>query len=321
MRKNENKVTIEGRVYQHDLSVKKVKNEQSENFGKDFISGNLEVATDEECMNIVKVHYTYVAPTTKSGGTNRTFSNLKKIIEANKSVLTVGKDEAIKVKLDSAIALNDFYVQDDTLVSAKRAEGGFVTIVSTLNEDEKKRNTFKADMVITNITLNEANPEKNIKEDYLSVRGAVFSYKNVLLPVDFIVRAKDGIEYFEKLDISNANPFYVSVWGRINSRKESYEKVEESPFGEPCVTTYEREVKEWIITGGLFNKPYEFDDESTITREELTKAMQDREVYLAGIKKSAEEYRMKQAAEAATPSGGFDGFSMPAPAVNGEFNF
>ena len=36
-----NQVNIEGYVYQHSLEVKTVKDPQSENFGKEFINGDL----------------------------------------------------------------------------------------------------------------------------------------------------------------------------------------------------------------------------------------------------------------------------------------
>ena len=47
MRKPENKEHIEGRLYQHSLELKTVQNSQSANFGKQFIAGNVDIATDE----------------------------------------------------------------------------------------------------------------------------------------------------------------------------------------------------------------------------------------------------------------------------------
>ena len=41
MKFKENKERIEGRIYQHDLAIKQVQNQSSENFGKDFIAGNI----------------------------------------------------------------------------------------------------------------------------------------------------------------------------------------------------------------------------------------------------------------------------------------
>ena len=117
MRKAQNTERIEGRIYQHDLTIKQVQNKDSKNFGKDFIAGNLEVATDEDGLNVIKVHFTYVTETTNSGAKNATFSTLKKIIEENNTWTTKGKDGATKVRIDTALALNDFYNNNDELVS------------------------------------------------------------------------------------------------------------------------------------------------------------------------------------------------------------
>ena len=94
MRKNVNKETIEGRVYEHDLTLKTVQNQQSENFGKEFINGSLSVATDEEGLNVITVHYTFVTEITKKGAVNPTFTNLKRIIESGKSWVADGKEAA-----------------------------------------------------------------------------------------------------------------------------------------------------------------------------------------------------------------------------------
>ena len=42
MRKNVNNVHVEGRIYQHDLEIKTVKNQQSANFGKSYIGGTID---------------------------------------------------------------------------------------------------------------------------------------------------------------------------------------------------------------------------------------------------------------------------------------
>ena len=141
MRKAINTERIEGRVYQHNLVIKTVQNQTSANYGKEFISGNLEVAVDEAGLNVIPVHFTYVTETTSSGNKNATYANLKKIIDDNKTWVSVGKDDAQKVRVDTAIALNDFYTQDDTLVSVKTNEGGFVSLVNDLCP-ENERNTF-----------------------------------------------------------------------------------------------------------------------------------------------------------------------------------
>lgn len=294
MKYKQNSERIEGRIYQHDLAIKTVQNQSSQNFGKEFIAGTLEVAVDDAGLNVIPVHFTYVTEVTSKGQTNRTFTVLKKIIDEGKTIITDGMDEATKVRIDTALALNDFYTNDDSLVSIKTNEGGFVTIINELS-GENERNTFSADMVITGVTRVEADEEKNIKEDYVTVKGAIFNFRGDLLPLEFIVKNAGGMKYFEDLGASNSEPVYTKVWGRINCETKTTIVEEESAFGEAAVKKYERKTKEWVITGTA-KVPYEFGDEEILTGEELTKAMQAREVMLADIKKRSEEYKAQKAA-------------------------
>lgn len=318
MKFKENKERIEGRIYQHDLVIKQVQNQNSDNYGKDFIAGNIEIAVDDAGLNVIPVHFTYVTEITSSGKKNATFTALKKIIDEGKTIVSNGIDEAIKVRVDTALALNDFYTQDDTLVSVKVNEGGFVSIVNELGV-ENERNTFSADMVITGVSRTEADEEKNIKEPFLTVRGAIFNFRGALLPLDFVVKNPQGMKYFEDLGVSNAEPIYTKVWGRINCETKTTVVQEESAFGEAAVKTYERKTKEWVITGTA-KVPYEFGDEEVLTADELTKAMQDREVMLAETKKRSEEYRAQKAANTTAPAA-TTGVKPANAAKAGTFNF
>lgn len=74
-----------------------------------------------------------------------------------------GKENAGKLRIDSALNLNEFYSDrngKEELVSTKRNEGGFVHMVDVIAEDEKTRNTFKCDMIITNVVRMMADEEK-----------------------------------------------------------------------------------------------------------------------------------------------------------------
>ena len=313
MRKIVNREHIEGILFQHDLELKTVQNETSANYGKEFIAGNVEIAVDEEGLNVIPVHFTYVTEVTNSGKKSPTFTALKRIIDEDKSIVSVGKDEAFKIKIDTALSVNDFYSNDNQLVSVKVNEGGFISIVNNLC-DEKERNTWEADMVITGCNIIEADPEKNIDADYMQVKGAIFNFRNELLPIEFILRNKDGFKHFEDMDASPAEPTFTKVWGRINCSSVTYEEKTESAFGEPIVNTRTRRTREWEITGAA-EEPFNFGEEGVLTVEELTKAMQDRQVHLADVKKRADEYAASKAIPAATtvsvdtkpvmPKGGF----------------
>jgi len=317
MRKALNRVNVQGRIYDFDIT-EKVTGEASKNPGTQYIGGSISVATDEDCLNVVKVDFTYVTATTKAGAPNRTFGVLQKIINDGKTILKDGKDAATLVKIDSAVDLNDFYTDRDgqeTLVSAKRPSGGFVTIVSALDEDESKRNTFECDMLINKVTRVEADPERNIENDYVVVKGAVFNFRGSILPVDFVVKSESGMKYFESLDASPQNLVFTKVWGKINSSMITRRVEEESAFGEASVREFTRTVKEWVITGT--SKPdatYEIGDAETgITADEITQKMADREVYLADIKKRNDEYKASRAGAGASVA--------TAPAAVGGFNF
>lgn len=321
MRKNTNTVHVEGRVYQHSLEIKEVKNQNSPNFGKKYLAGTIEVATDEKGLNVVPVTFTYVTENTKAGGKNKTYTELMKIIESGKSWVTDGPEVATKVAIDTALGLNDFVAQDGTMISQKVNQGGFVSTVAELKE-ESMRNSFKTDILITNISRVEANPERYIDADYVSVKGAVFDFKNALLPVEFIVKHPGGMTYFEGLDVSSSQPLYTQVWGKLNYTTIATPSTVESAFGEAAVDVRERKVKEWVITGAA-KIPYDFGDENIMTEEEVMKASQDRQVYLADIKKQREEY---MAAKAAAPAANaFAASPTPTPAnataVQGKFNF
>ena len=109
MKKMINATHIEGSLYQHDLELKK-SGENSKNPGTEFISGNIEIVTDDAGINIVPVHFTYVTAVTGKGKVNDTFNTLKNIIDGvYKSVMKDGVENATKLRVDSAIGLNEFY--------------------------------------------------------------------------------------------------------------------------------------------------------------------------------------------------------------------
>lgn len=313
MKKCINKVILEGYLYEHDLKLKTVQDKNSENFGKEFINGTISIAVDEDGLNVVPVHYTYVTATTNKGTANKTYTVLKSIMDGNATWLSVGKDNALKVKCDTAFALNDFYAQDGSLVSQMLQEGGFISVI---NAFDAERNKFEIDLLVTNVAHIEADEEKNIAKDYCTVRGAGFNFRNALLPMSFVIHNEKGMEYFESLEASNHNPVFIKVWGKISHTTTKVEKTEESAFGEASVTTYEKKVKEWIITGAS-PSPYDFGDESVMTVEDLQKAMQDREVLLADTKKRADEYRASKNNSFGTPAV----TPAAAPANKPAFNF
>lgn len=307
-KKMTNKTHIEGYLYQHSLELKE-SGPNSKNPGTVFISGNVEIATDNAMTNIVTVHYTYTTATTSTGKSNATFNVLKDIVDGKLcSVMGHGADKAAMIAIDSAIGLNEFYSDrngKEELVSAKRNEGGFAVVKSSLNEDETRRNTFDADMIITGTRMIEADEEKDLPEKMI-LKGAIFDFRNALLPVEFSVLNPNAISYFEGLGVSASEPVFTRLQGRLVSEVVKTRKVEESAFGEPIVKEFANTRKDYVITWAAA-EPYTWDDESSITAAELKKAMSDRETYLATVKQRQDEYKASKGQAATAPAtGGFN---------------
>ncbi len=308
MKKMNNKAHVEGWLYQHSLEMKE-SGPNSKNPGTVFISGNVEIATDNGMTNVITVHYTYVTATTSTGKANATFNVLKDIVDKKLyTVMEHGADKASLIAIDTAINLNEFFSNrngQEELVSAKRLEGGFAVVKSSLNENENLRNTFDVDMIITSTNLKEADEEKNLPEK-LTLRGAIFDFRNALLPIDLSVLNTNGISYFEGAGITQAEPLFTRLQGRLVSEVITRTVTEENAFGAPSVKTYSSTRKDYIVDWAA-SEPYAWDDESSITTAELSKAMSDRETYLATIKQRQDEYNRSKNQPAAAPAkGGFN---------------
>ncbi len=306
MRKNVNSVELTGRLFSHTLERKVGQNPERATYGKEYISGAIQLAIDDEGTNVVEVRYPYVAPTFNSGKANKSFTVLEKVMASEATFEKVGTD-AMKLKLSPSIALSDFPIEDGTMVSAKKLESGFVDIITTLDPDVAKRNKFKADMLITKTRMIDADEEKNIPENILMVGGVIFNFRNEILPVEFSVKNPKGIEAFESFGIDAQNPVYTTVWGNVNCNTIKIDVVEESAFGEAFTKTVERKTKEYLITGTSHqDKHFEFGEEGVLTVEELKACQQNREILLATIKKEREEWQAKKAA-------GDNAFTTSAP--------
>lgn len=308
-----NTVRLEGYLYNHELE-QKVTGPNSKAPGTQYITGKIEIATNEACDNIVPVYYTYVTAVTNSGKSNQTYTALLNILEGRfKTVMNSSKEEAYKLRVDSAIGLNEFYSNqngDWELVSNKRNVGGFIhNVPNGLNPDEKERNYFGTDILITSCIRKEADEEKDIPEKVL-VKGAIFDFRGALLPIELVTYNEGAMNYFEGLGASNQEPVFTKVWGSQLSTTVVRKIEEPSAFGDSYVREVRSSRREFVITGAN-RDPYIWDDESSMTANELKKTMSDRETYLATLKQNAIDYQNNKNTTTAIPaakvaSGGYD---------------
>lgn len=313
MKKMINNTHIAGTVYQHSLELK-VSGPESKNPGTQFITGTIEVATDNAGVNIVPVHFTYVTPVfAKSGKTNETFNTLKNFIDnVYKTVMKDGAEAATKVRIDSSIDLNEFYSDrngKEEFISVKRNEGGFVHVVGVLDEEENLRNRFDCDIVITNVRMLEGDEEKKT-DDKVIIKGAIFNFRNEILPVEFSVTNPGAMEYFMNLGASQSTPVFTRIKGAQISETITRTITEESAFGAPSVREVKNTRKDFVIDWAKA-ETYEWDDDSTITAVEFKECISKREVTLAELKQRNEAYKASKAQA---------GNAIATPAT-GTFNF
>ena len=220
-----------------------------------------------------------------------------------------GVENATRIRVDSTVGLNEFYAERDgkeELVSIKRNEGGFVHVMvnEPFNEKEIERCKFKTTMLITKAVRTEANPEKETPEK-VTISGYAFDFRKALLPVSYTV-LNEGLEASEK------NPVLTEVWGKQVSRTVVKKVTKESSWGDAEVQEFKNTYKDYVITGSQ-KEPFVFDMEDTYTSDELTKAIADRETYLATIKQRRDEYlatKNNGGAKPATASNGNAGFNF-----------
>lgn len=285
MRKNIfNSVHLEGLLYSHKLE-EKVTKEGSKNPGTPYIKGSIDIATDDECLNIVSVYFGYTAQKYSSGKENLNYNMLKNIISgAYKNVMHDGAEAAARFSVDSAIALNEFYGRDNALVSQMRTESVITRLkpIGTFNEKESERNRFVMDTVVTNVKFVEGDDEKQTR-DKVVVSGYGFGYKNALLPVSFVSYHPGAIDYFQNVE----KPLMTKITGTQKNQTIVKTITEESAFGVPEVREIKSNVREFVITNA--SEPYTWDDDSSITADEFNKLKGEREIYLASLKTQAEE--------------------------------
>ena len=329
MQKTVNEVKIIGRLFSYDLKEAEVKNPSSAKFGQSYINGTVNIATDDAGMNIVPITYVFVQSVFGSGKPNSTYAVLKKLIDGGDDIKTVsdnGIENATIVEASkAAISLDDRYVTaSNEYKSYVTTSGGFLSIrkSSDLPAKEEDRNSFDTDIVITKVTRVPEDADKNIK-DHSIVHGAIFGYGGVIYPMDFKVTSASGMDYFEGLGASNANPVFTKIHGQIVNNRQVIQTQEQTAFGAPIISTTTKITRDRIITSAIAS-PYVFGQPNTITAEELTKAMQDREIYLAKVKKDAEDYAATKSTTTNAVGGAATGTSYnpaAAPAKAGQFLF
>lgn len=276
MRNFTNTVTVKGYIFNHNLTVRTT-GPQSKNPGTVYINGQLNIATDTKGMNVVPVEFTYVTAYKKGGEANTTFTQLKQIIDENKTFEMEGMN-ATKVRVTGSVETNDFVTRDGQIASPKRIRGSFIHN-ETGDVDIVGEASFKTDMLIEKYVEVENDDDDN----YGRLSGFIFNYKNDFIPVDYVIRDANGMKYFDGLDINSSNPILTNVWGNIVSTTIESRTEIESAFGLPTVKVSTRNLRSWDIVGAAI-EPYEISEDGAMSEEDITKGKAGRAAVLDGVR-------------------------------------
>lgn len=256
MKKMINKSMIEGVLLEKELRSGITK------AGVPYVSGRLQIET--EPGNIITIDV-FEQQKTSKGLDNVKFGILNGIYSSG-AAKQDGSTNPTRLRVNSALDLNDWTDKDGQPRTALINAGGFINIVSTISPKAE----FETDIVIKSVQPEIRN---EVETGRAVVNGLIFNYRNNALPIRLIVENKKGVDFFSSLDPNT----FTRVWGVQVNNTVTNEKAEDSAFGDSKVVRSSYTRKELVITGAQ-TIPYE---EDQLTSAELAAAVQARNILVA----------------------------------------
>lgn len=232
-----NNVDLKGRLHSYQLTELNTEKGTA-------ISGSITIEVDENGTLVEAKVFAY--PTYNNKKPNKNYNILNDIMIGNTATVADNGDEAEWLSVSGQIDVNYFVPRDgaksiDELARAQKIRASFINP----NAQHKYANKWKVDMLITEVTENEEDTEKNIPR-YARVNGFIIdSYNERVNEVSFQARKEEAINYVTCLPASKDEPYYVSVWGEMQTVSRSI--VRKNAFGEDEVDSYDSIY--WVLTG------------------------------------------------------------------------
>lgn len=285
----QNDVNLTGFVFSANFRTGTSKATSKWHPNEGYISGNLNIATDEDAMNVVPVNFfVYENRRNKDDDIvpNETYQTLLQIM--NGPTYETAGDKAPKVRISATVDTNDFYSsRTDDIVSAQRVNGRFIHVMSPGTSVTPAN--FDVNAVVTSAVEREVEG----RDPYLDVRGYVFNYNGTrLFPVRFECQDKSGQSFLLGLEPSSTNPVVMNIWGSIQTtviEKAPAEQEEvANGFGVRHVISGNNvsTVRSWVITGADTGCVPEFGDVAPFTKNDMKRLIDERNVRLEEVKQS-----------------------------------
>lgn len=280
MKKMINKSVIEGTL------VEKALRSGVTGKGVPYIAGKLHIETDGG--NVITVDV-FEQQKTSKGADNQKFPIIAGILNGGQAKHD-GAENPTKLRVTSALELNDWVDNEGQLRSNLINNGGYINVVTSVNP----KADFETDIVIKSVQPEIRNEEETGRA---FINGLIFNYRNQALPVRFVVENKKGVDFFSGLEQNT----FTRVWGIQVNNTVVNEKSEESAFGDAKIVKSSYTRKEFVVTGAQ-TLPYEPDQ---LTEDELQAAVQARNLVVAE-KKSTPTAKPAPTVAAKPAAGGFN---------------
>lgn len=272
LRQADNEVVVEGLLQEVRIDENKTGD------GREFIGGEIDIEVSEGSVHTLRV---FSMKHKKDGSENGIFKGLKTVKDEYVSIAKVGRDEADKVRVNTAqLGVNDYVGGDGQVKTFPQLSTNFINRVQANDVFEPKAE-FEVELFVKSVA-EETNKEGE-ETGRIKLKGYVPQFGGSVAPLEFVAEG-DGAEYIR--DTYEAG-HTVKIYGEIVNKVEITKIKEEVGFGKPKEKIKRNFVREFLITGG--SEPYEEENVNAYDSKVINKALTEREVYLEGLIKKAEE--------------------------------
>ena len=292
--KDGNVVKIEGILSEIDIEYKDFK---KNGVDTKAIGGVIKIRVNTAINGVdteleIPVHM-FAAQLTNAGAPNPAYESIERVMNEYVSIAASDIDHADRVRITKGqIQMNEYYGQDERLISFPRITASFVTKIK--KEECKPKAEFNVTFMVgkAGYELDRDGVETN----KYKVTGMVPQFGGKVDVVPFFAYNAGVIDavsqYWNEGDT-------VKATGKLNFTSKTETRMVEVDFGEPTEETRTISVSELVITGGSSTP---LDGEFAIDYDDIKAALEERKERLAASK--AKAANKGTSGKAPAPAGG-----------------
>ena len=276
LRQSLNQVVIKGKLEEIDLENKTDKN------GREYIRGVVTLLVNQTVEGIGEQEHIQVNvfsyKITNKGTENPAYKSAFDLMKNGVSIAAAGSEEGADsyTVTGASLATNTFENKDKKDITYTFIRGSFFNKNTKVTDDEA---SFEQEIIVASIEDEVVNDTPTGR---LILQGICIGYNEVPDKFVYVVENPNAINYI-RTNYQEEDTVKISGVIRMTSVTEEAESEEEVGFGTPKQKTYDRTIKEFIITAG---SPGRLPEEKSYDIDEVR----------AAITKKKNDYAEKKAA-------------------------